>query len=263
MDCFLNYYQITVEKAVKFLTISVCTSTSLLFFSSRNYYPNQFKVWNPPKHPYIIHVTKWWLFCKPIDYSPPGSSVHGISRHESWSGLPFPPPRNLPDPGMAHVSPTLAGDSLPLSHLRSPSESWPWINPVSFLCLLSSSHEVWLGQCYFSRMGRWITNTNGLICLCVLGFPSSWGIDKNSCWFSCFFFFWCWLVCFDLAFFEFRHKFVHWYQREGGYKLANRLAESPDICFGFRWAKKAGFLYDAAWLNRVLDWAEDQCQVSR
>ena len=141
----------------------------------------------------------------------------------------------------------------------------PWINPVNFLCLLSLSHEVWLGQCYFSRMRRWITATNALVCpsVCVLGFPSSWGIEKNSCWFSCFFFFWCWLVCFDLAIFQFKHKFVHRYQKEREYKLAKRLAESPDICFGFRWAKQSSSLYGAAWLNRVLDWTENQCQVSR
>ena len=28
--------------------------------------------------------------CDPIDGSPPGSSVPGISRQEHWSGLPFP-----------------------------------------------------------------------------------------------------------------------------------------------------------------------------
>ena len=30
--------------------------------------------------------------CDPMDWSPPGSSVHGISRQEYWSGLPFPSP---------------------------------------------------------------------------------------------------------------------------------------------------------------------------
>ena len=30
--------------------------------------------------------------CKPMDCSPPGSSVHGFSRQEYWSGLPFPSP---------------------------------------------------------------------------------------------------------------------------------------------------------------------------
>ena len=30
--------------------------------------------------------------CDPVDCSPPGSSVHGFSRQEYWSGLPFPSP---------------------------------------------------------------------------------------------------------------------------------------------------------------------------
>ena len=30
--------------------------------------------------------------CDPMDCSPPGSSVQGISRQEYWSGLPFPSP---------------------------------------------------------------------------------------------------------------------------------------------------------------------------
>ena len=34
MDCFLNHYQITVEKAVKFLTSSVCTGSSMYWYSS-------------------------------------------------------------------------------------------------------------------------------------------------------------------------------------------------------------------------------------
>ena len=36
----------------------------------------------------------------------------GFPRQEYWSGLPFPPPGNLPDPGMEHrspASPELAG----------------------------------------------------------------------------------------------------------------------------------------------------------
>ena len=32
-------------------------------------------------------------------HGPPDSSVHGISRQEYWSGLPFPSPRDLSDPG--------------------------------------------------------------------------------------------------------------------------------------------------------------------
>ena len=32
--------------------------------------------------------------CNPTDSSLPGSSVHGISQEEYWSGLPFPSPRH-------------------------------------------------------------------------------------------------------------------------------------------------------------------------
>ena len=31
-----------------------------------------------------------------------------LPRQEYWSGLPFPPPRDLPDPGIEPVSPSLA-----------------------------------------------------------------------------------------------------------------------------------------------------------
>ena len=33
----------------------------------------------------------------------------GFPRHEYWSGLPFPPPGDPPDPGTESVSPALAG----------------------------------------------------------------------------------------------------------------------------------------------------------
>ena len=45
----------------------------------------------------------------------------GFSWQEYWSGLPFLPPGDLPDPGIEHMSPAssaLQVDSLPLSHPR-------------------------------------------------------------------------------------------------------------------------------------------------
>ena len=53
---------------------------------------------------------------QPLDCSPPGSSVHGTSQVEYWNGLPFPPPGDLPNPGIepgSPVSPALQADSLP------------------------------------------------------------------------------------------------------------------------------------------------------
>ena len=37
----------------------------------------------------------------------------GFSRQECWSGLPFPSPGNLPNPGIEPGSPTLQADALP------------------------------------------------------------------------------------------------------------------------------------------------------
>ena len=59
--------------------------------------------------------------CDPMDCSPPVPLSMGFSRQEHRSGLPFPSPRDGPDPGIEPMSPALAGDSLPLHRQRSPS----------------------------------------------------------------------------------------------------------------------------------------------
>ena len=46
-----------------------------------------------------------------MDCIPPGSYFHQNSRQEYWSGLLFPSPGNLPDPGIKPASPPLAGRS--------------------------------------------------------------------------------------------------------------------------------------------------------
>ena len=42
----------------------------------------------------------------------------GLSRQEYWSGLPFPSPGDLPNPGIESGSPTLWADSLPSESLE-------------------------------------------------------------------------------------------------------------------------------------------------
>ena len=50
----------------------------------------------------------------------PRSLSMGFPRQEYWSGLPFPPPGNLPEPRVKPVapvlSPVLQAASLPLNH---------------------------------------------------------------------------------------------------------------------------------------------------
>ena len=63
----------------------------------------------------VSHV---WL-CNPMDCSPPGSSVHGISQARilEWVAISF---RDLPNPETESTSLALLADSLRLSHLGSP-----------------------------------------------------------------------------------------------------------------------------------------------
>ena len=48
----------------------------------------------------------------------------GISTQEYWSGLSFPSPGDLPDPGIKPRSLTVEADSLSLSHQGSPLSDW-------------------------------------------------------------------------------------------------------------------------------------------
>ena len=72
-----------------------------------------------------LSETPWTVACQ----APPSM---GFSRQEYWSGLPYPPPRDLPDPGIEPLSPALAADSSPLCPLRSPSP----------LFIITQSHQL-------------------------------------------------------------------------------------------------------------------------
>ena len=49
---------------------------------------------------YMQSLSHAWLFCDPMDCRPPGPSVQEFSRQEYWSGMPFPPPGDLPNQGL-------------------------------------------------------------------------------------------------------------------------------------------------------------------
>ena len=50
----------------------------------------------------LLFVTPWTVACQ-------APLFVGFPRQQYWSGLPFPPPGALPDPGIKPVSPSLAG----------------------------------------------------------------------------------------------------------------------------------------------------------
>ena len=53
-----------------------------------------------------------WLFATPWTVAHQAPLSMGFSRQEYWSGLPFPSPGYLPDPGIEPRSPTLEADAL-------------------------------------------------------------------------------------------------------------------------------------------------------
>ena len=64
----------------------------------------------------------------------------GFSRQEYWSGLPFPSPGDLPDPGIEPGSPTLEADALTS---EPPGKSLILLKMVLFqvLCFLPVPHH--------------------------------------------------------------------------------------------------------------------------
>ena len=59
----------------------------------------------------------------------------GFPRQKYWSGLPFPPPGDLPDPGIKHGSPALQADS----SLSEP----PWEDRFKASSLVNYPHDFW------------------------------------------------------------------------------------------------------------------------
>ena len=57
----------------------------------------------------LSHV---WLFVTPWTVAHQAPPLTGLSRQEYWSGLPFPSPGDLPNPGIEPRSPALKADAL-------------------------------------------------------------------------------------------------------------------------------------------------------
>ena len=74
-----------------------------------------------------------WTLCDPIYYSPPGSSVHGSSKQEYWSGLSLSSPEDLPNSGTEPRSPALETVSLP-SELQGSWHNKDSLGPIQVVC---------------------------------------------------------------------------------------------------------------------------------
>ena len=77
----------------------------------------------------------------------------GFPRQEYWSGLPFPPPGDLSNPGVEPKSPASQTDSLPLSHQESPDVFYYRVEQFLDFPGGTSGKEP---TCLFRRYKRWV-----------------------------------------------------------------------------------------------------------
>ena len=124
------------------------------------------------------------------------------SRQEYWSGLPFPPPGDLPNPGIKSRSPALQVDSLPSEPTGKPNN--PGVGSLSLLPGIFLTQESNWASCVSGRFFiSWATReahdkprqhirkqrhhfTNKDLCNQSYGFSSShlcmWELDHKEGW---------------------------------------------------------------------------------
>ena len=120
------------------------------------------------------------------DSSQPRGLSMGFSRQEHWSGLPFPSPGDLPDPGIEPRSPALQADSL-LTELWgktewvSQLEGFIYTNTHSYVHMWKTPEETittghTMAEIFFpghhesTKKLLWVTNIYGEI----QSFPGKW-----------------------------------------------------------------------------------------
>ena len=86
-------------------------------------------------------LSRVWLFVTPWTGARQAPLSLGFPKQEYWSGLPFPSPGHLPNPGIKHGSPTLRVYSLPPEPPRKPNSYSCSMLPLLLLSLFS---HVWL-----------------------------------------------------------------------------------------------------------------------
>ena len=123
--------------------------------------------WTWMLHMVVYSLNRVWLMW---------SHGLGLSRQEYWSGLPFPSPEDLPDPGIELWSPALQADSLPTALHRyfklntSPAHT---VSLPDLLCLCAVSSEN-------SFTATFVRQKPGLYSWTV-----SWYHIHPIAWFSC------------------------------------------------------------------------------
>ena len=110
---------------------------------------------------YTVNILwKWkllscvWLFATPWTVAHQAPLSIELSRQEHWSGWPFPPPRDLPNPGIKLRSPALQADSLLFEPPEKVNISFLHNSTISFLGIYSREIKVHVHRNLYTFMGN-------------------------------------------------------------------------------------------------------------
>ena len=119
----LSSFSVCVQRAYEEYRLTAChhSGISLIWLQCSPWWKLRFwlhsitNLWSVSQTRHIhVLLVKWkllsrvWLFVTPWTIQP-----MEFSRQEYWSGLPFPSPGDIPNPGIEPKSPALQADSLP------------------------------------------------------------------------------------------------------------------------------------------------------
>ena len=120
--------------------------------------------------------------CNPMDCSCQAPLCAGLFKQEYWNGLPFPPPRDLPDPGTETVSPessSLAGGFLTtelpgnfLTVVQSPSRVQLFVTPWTAAHQATLSFTISQSVLKLMSLESVMTSNHLILCCPLLLLPS-------------------------------------------------------------------------------------------
>ena len=117
----------------------------------------------------MLHAQSCPTLCDPIDCSLPGSSLSmGFSRQDYWSGLPFPSPGDLTDPGTESMSSALAG-----GFFTTEPPGKPNIGPENIVCMFLLAYVLSCFSCVRLSATLWAI---------ALQTPLSKGFSRQEYW---------------------------------------------------------------------------------
>ena len=123
------------------------------------------------------------LFATPWTVAHQDPPSMGFSRQEYWSGLPFPSPGDLPDPGIEPWSPAFQADAL-----TSEPPGEPWYN-ISQPCLTNVDSRLKRRDIALLTKVRLVKAMLFPVVMCGC---ESWTINKAECQRTDAFELWCW-----------------------------------------------------------------------